>query len=609
MRMGWALMASIAAVALISPPIVDAQVPVGTALTYQGQLWQGDEPYNGPADFQFALYNDPNAGGQIGDAIPITDKEVVDGLFTVVLDFGAEAFNGDARWLEIYVNGTLLSPRQELTPAPYALYALNGGLGGSGTAGYVSKFTDAITLGDSVIYEDDGKVGIATATPDARLQLHTHSDVPSLLFSGGDKDIAWSSAERLQLGQWDGETFTERMRFNWDGNVGIGTIEPLDKLHVLGTLGLDSGPSGAAALRFRDDAGLKWTFLYRTWESDEFGLYNEDLNQWAMTFRAGTNRVGVGTTDPQARLHVAGGAGPAIRAERSDGAYAFLVAGAGGPAVTGHSPDDGSGTTSGYLGGDYGVHGFSDRDNGRAVSAIAQGSGASAVYGHATQGYGGYFVGHGYFSGNVDIDGDVDIGTPVGGAKLAVTTSSGYAVRAEATQTDGTGLFATGGADGSAADFRGNVRIFDHATNDLVMELGTGFDFAEGFDVVETSEIEPGSVLVIDPRNPGKLKLSDQPYDKRVAGIVAGANGLGSGVHLGAGLFDHSVALAGRVYCKVDATYGAVEVGDLLTTSSRRGYAMKVTDHATAQGAILGKAMESLEQGERGQILVLVTLQ
>ena len=71
---------------------------------------------------------------------------------------------------------------------------------------------------------------------------------------------------------------------------------------------------------------------------------------------------------------------------------------------------------------------------------------------------------------------------------------------------------------------------------------------------------------------------------------------------------EHLVALAGRVYCWVDASYGAIEPGDLLTTSDTPGHAMKVTDHAQAQGAILGKAMSSLEGG-RGLVLVLVSLQ
>jgi hypothetical protein len=98
-------------------------------------------------------------------------------------------------------------------------------------------------------------------------------------------------------------------------------------------------------------------------------------------------------------------------------------------------------------------------------------------------------------------------------------------------------------------------------------------------------------------------------YDTRVAGITAGARGLGSAVRLGVGQFDHDVALAGRVYCNVDSTYGEVKPGDLLTTSPTPGHAMVVKDQSKAQGAILGKAMEKLPEGQKGQILVLVTLQ
>jgi hypothetical protein len=156
---------------------------------------------------------------------------------------------------------------------------------------------------------------------------------------------------------------------------------------------------------------------------------------------------------------------------------------------------------------------------------------------------------------------------------------------------------------------RGNLLIQSESTGASVMELGEGLDYAEGFDVSHEEEINPGSVLIIDPDNPGKLTLSNTPYDTKVAGIVAGAKNLGSGVRLGVGQFDYDVALAGRVYCNVDATYGEVSPGDLLTSSPNPGYAMKVKDYTKAQGAILGKAMQRLEKGQKEQILVLVTLQ
>jgi hypothetical protein len=156
---------------------------------------------------------------------------------------------------------------------------------------------------------------------------------------------------------------------------------------------------------------------------------------------------------------------------------------------------------------------------------------------------------------------------------------------------------------------RGNVLIQSASTGAALLELGEGLDYAEGFDVSDGAEVKPGCVVVIDPDNPGSLKLCDMAYDSKVAGIVAGANGLKSAVRLGVGQFDHDVALAGRVYCNVDGRFGAVSPGDLLTTSPTTGYAMVVSDPSKAQGAVLGKAMESLPVGEQRQILVLVTLQ
>jgi len=160
----------------------------------------------------------------------------------------------------------------------------------------------------------------------------------------------------------------------------------------------------------------------------------------------------------------------------------------------------------------------------------------------------------------------------------------------------------------SKLDVQGNVTV-RNSSGTIVLELGTGLDYAEGFDVSDKNVIEPGTILSIDPQSPGKLKVSDQAYDKKVAGIVAGAKGLGSGVRLGLDEYDYDVALAGRVYCNVDATEMAVEPGDLLTTSSTPGYAMKVENGRNVHGTILGKAMEPLEKGRKGQILVLVTLQ
>jgi hypothetical protein len=98
-----------------------AQAAVGTAFTYQGQLKQGLSPVNGTADLAFTLWDAASGGTQVGFTVTAAGVQVTEGLFTVTLDFGEDCFTGDARWLEVTVNGTPLSQRQELTPAPYAL--------------------------------------------------------------------------------------------------------------------------------------------------------------------------------------------------------------------------------------------------------------------------------------------------------------------------------------------------------------------------------------------------------------------------------------------------------------------------------------------------------
>jgi hypothetical protein len=105
--------------------------------------------------------------------------------------------------------------------------------------------------------------------------------------------------------------------------------------------------------------------------------------------------------------------------------------------------------------------------------------------------------------------------------------------------------------------------------------------------------------------------MSDRPYDTRVAGVVSGAGGLNPGLTLSQqGIADkgENIALSGRVYALADASNGPIKPGDFLTTSSSPGYAMKATDRGRSYGAVIGKAMSSLEEG-KGLVLVLVNLQ
>lgn len=142
-----------------------------------------------------------------------------------------------------------------------------------------------------------------------------------------------------------------------------------------------------------------------------------------------------------------------------------------------------------------------------------------------------------------------------------------------------------------------------------VLEIA-GADLAEKFPTTDTPE--PGMVVEIDPDQPGHLRKASSAYSKRVAGVVAGANGLSKGIVLGnlEGSENHiPVAVSGRVWVYADASERPIEPGDFLTTAHRPGYAMAVADPVKAQGAIIGKAMTRLEYGKTGMVLVLVSLQ
>jgi hypothetical protein len=137
-----------------------------------------------------------------------------------------------------------------------------------------------------------------------------------------------------------------------------------------------------------------------------------------------------------------------------------------------------------------------------------------------------------------------------------------------------------------------------------------GADLAEGYRV-SGKDVKPGMVVRIDPHNPGNMIVSSRAYDNTVAGVISGAGTLHAGIVLGKSETNellHPIALAGRVYCYVDTTNGPVKPGDLLTTSIIPGNATKATSRRKGQGAILGKAMSSLEKGS-GLVLVLVSLQ
>jgi hypothetical protein len=192
----------------------------------------------------------------------------------------------------------------------------------------------------------------------------------------------------------------------------------------------------------------------------------------------------------------------------------------------------------------------------------------------------------------------------------------GYGVVAQSSETYA--LFASGPK--GAAALQGDVAITGDVTIDgNIMKVNTvsvavdivlaGADCAEHFDVAEAQYLDPGTVVVIDRE--GALRQSREAYDKKVAGVVSGAGDYQPAIVLDRRASDQHrmpVALVGKVYCKVDAEYASIEVGDLLTTSPTAGHAMKATDASKAFGAVIGKALRRLHCG-KDLIPILVALQ
>jgi hypothetical protein len=138
--------------AQVKPQSVRPESPAGSAFTYQGQFKDGGTPANGQYDLQFTLFDAASSGNQVGSTVEVLNQTVTDGLFTVQLDFGTSAFPGDARWLEIAArvagggSYTTLSPRQLLSPAPYAASLMPGAV----ISGTVSSPALTITNTDGV---------------------------------------------------------------------------------------------------------------------------------------------------------------------------------------------------------------------------------------------------------------------------------------------------------------------------------------------------------------------------------------------------------------------------------------------------------------------------
>ncbi len=647
----------------------------GTAFTYQGELRSSGQVVNGTVDLRFGLWAHPSSP-LLGIGTPqiVPNVSVVDGVFTVTLDFGASAFTGPNRWLEIQVtspaNGgsgpwTTLSPRQQVMPAPYAMHAISATSAGTlaaGTYGNAVSFTNAANsfagsgagltnLNASNI--SSGALSLSGSSTSNIIRGQNSSTAnnshgvrgQSTSATGstyGVHGLSSSSAGRGvygEAGSFTGETTgVMGASFSPDGR-GVYGINTALTGNARGVYGLTSSTSGRGVYgRASSDTGNNAGVYGVSNSTTGRGVYGDNStptgeNAGVMGHSFSTSGSGVYGLNTQFSGLTNGVRGSASSTS-GRGVYGEATSATGN--TTGVYGTSASSTGRGLFGvntsasgNTFGVYGVAESGTGTGV--FGQATGATGIS-YGVQGWSASTSGRGVYGQVTAASGTNYAGmfenSSTGGrgvyALSTATSGSTRGVIGHVSSPSGYAAYFTG-ADGSSNYFQRKVGIgttnpqdmlhVNGATRTNVIHIMGGADLAERFDVATIEDIvsEPGMVVCIDPRNPGKLIPSTRAYDRTVAGVISGANGINSGMIMGQEGTEADgslpVALTGRVYVMVDAHDGAIEPGDLLTTSDTPGHAMKALDRDRRDGAVIGKAMTHLSEGERGLVLVLVSLQ
>ncbi len=226
-----------------------------TAFTYQGSLEDAGAPASGPHDFRVLLFNAASGGVVVGPPQCADNVDVIDGVFTLQLDFGQAYATTGERHLQIEVRqdtglpcGDLtgfvaLAPRQQITAAPVASHA---------NSAFSLDAADGLPA-SAVFVDNDGNVGIGTTAPTARLDVRGGAMLVENL--GDQADLLWLASERSWVFRQEGTGAGTALKLQsiggggnkhfivqTDGFMGVGTTAPAAKLDVRGDIKL--GPAG-----------------------------------------------------------------------------------------------------------------------------------------------------------------------------------------------------------------------------------------------------------------------------------------------------------------------------------------------------------------------------
>lgn len=575
---------------------VDPQAGFGTAFTYQGELRDAGGPVNGTCDLQASLWDAFTGGSQVGTTQSRPGTALANGLFTVRLDFGPAAFDGAARWLQVAVrcpagsgSYAVLTPRQDLTAAPYALHSLSAPW--SGLKGVPAGFADGVdqdttyaagtglSLNGGRFSVEFGGTGSAVT---AARSDHGHWGAN---WSGGGTGLTLSGGEIGLSG--GGATYGVEGTSTSPGGSGVWG-------RAVATSGENNGVYGYSS----STAGRGVYGLASAGTGVTYGVYGRTHS----TTRGATGVLGYATATSGDTYGVKGWAA----SNTGTGVYG----GGGWIGVEGAS-DAGSGIgvmgrAESATGTTYGVYAWSESPDGTGVYGAGgngtgvHGSGSRyGVYGNTGRpGIAGYFV-NGWD----------------GLALVAVSSTTGDILQVK---NDDNIVFRVNGAGNVQADggYHCGNNLDDSAgpldENEIAPCLydSSPADFAEMLPAAQG--LHAGEVLVVGAD--GALARSSAPYQSAVAGVYSTRPSyLGNGQRWGQAGYA-PLAITGVVPVRASAENGPIRPGDLLTTSGTPGHAMKASPITVAgitfypSGVILGKALEELDTGT-GTILALVTLQ
>jgi len=620
-------------------------------LSFQAALTDtnGDPLPGSTVDLDFRIYDGTThsfiEGPGLMSGVPMTG-----GIVDVQIPIDGSGFDGRALELSVRVDGELLSPRIPLTAVPYAFRVdrvasaeLDDDLDLGSPSAPGSLFLYGEAGARTMIL--DGYDGWLETTGSVNIVESFRGDVLASLSDGG-------SGGEFKI--WDG-VGNLGVRITGNGISGGGLAEYYQSSGIPGVTIIGDALQGSL-LTMHNSAGAATVTLDSDNNSGAGSLYVSDGPTSIISLSAGDNEIRVRGNDGQNRAKLSGptygqlqlydSTGPVDRtveltASSSSGGRMTLWKSDGttkGVELNTSSSSSGGrlilynseGQTRVAMAGDRTVGGgdltIYDSSGTNTVSLVGSEGGADGgeirlkesdgtqtITLDAENGNGGCLIqlrdGNGASSILMDCQEDT-----LGGGMIRIRDAGSTRIYLGARDTTGGGgILKMYDDTGSRtitidADYGGEGRIITE-----VLQITGGADLSEQFDISTSSAaVKPGMIVSIDPNAVGMLRISEKAYDPAVAGVVSGAGGVKPGMLMGqiGSVADgaHPVALSGRVYCLVDADYGAIKPGDLITTSNTPGHGMIATDHDRARAAVIGKAMSPLDEG-KGLILVLVNLQ